>query len=988
MQFLHSIRKNLVILIALAVLPALAILLYTGMEQRHEAIEQAKKNALVLTHSMAQVQIDITKSFQQLLSTLALLPEVQAMDAAACRPIFAGILEHNPDYHNLLLLDLNGDVLVSGKYSTPTNLSDRKHFREALTNRVFAVGEFIVTRIGPTAQAFPFAYPVLDHAGQVKGVLSGAVKLNQFARFHAIATLPEKGFVSLTDNRGIRLLYYPPAETNPVGEPIKQRAWKIASGADNPGIFTLEGSDGTRRLFAFEPVRLQPAAEPYMYVWAGVPESYVLQHADAAIIRNLLLMLLTIASAFMTTWVVGRKTLLAPINNLLGLTRKFAEGQLDARSELSTQKTEFGTLTRAFHDMAETLADNQKVLRESEARFRVIMDSLDALVYVADMETHELLFLNEYGRRTFGDVAGKICWQSIQTGQTGPCPFCTNHLLLDAHGRPSGIYRWEFCNSINQHWYFILDRAIEWIDGRIVRMEIATDITERKQTETRLAEESERLLVTLRSIGDGVITTDTEGRVVLLNPIAEKITGWTQAEAQQQPLPQVFKISSRGNRPGQQLGTDGTLSLLGEGGLTEQAILLDRQKHEKTIACSGSVIRDDSGGKVGTVLVFRDISEQLRTEQELAKIQKLESIGVLAGGIAHDFNNILAAILGNIDLTLRDSSLSEKSQRMLNRALNASFRARDLTLQLLTFAKGGEPIKESASLAEVVIDSAEFVLRGDNVACHYHFPDDLLLVDIDRGQISQVVQNLIINARQAMPTGGIIEVTAANATAAEISSLGLPDDDRLVRLTIRDNGCGIPANILEKIFDPYFSTKQEGSGLGLAISHSIIKKHGGTIEVESTPGEGTLFSIFLPAATVGLAAEVQETCVPSCQGRILVVDDEEIVRNISAAMLSELGHEVLLAEEGRQAIMLYRQNLQQNTPIDLLIMDLTIPGGMGGQEALQQILAIDPQAKAIVSSGYSNDPVMANFADYGFVAAITKPYQLGDMSKLINQLLG
>lgn len=989
MKFFRSIRMSLMVLTVLAVLPALVILLYTGMEQRRESIEQAKRSALVLTHSMAQVQTDMTRSFHQLLATLALLPEVQSMDPEGCQPIFKAILDGNPDYHNLLLIDLDGNVVTSGRYSSLTNLSDRKHFRDVLANRDFAVGEFIMTRIGPSAQVFPFAYPIFDHDGQLKGVLSGAVKLNLFTRFHMIATLPENGFVALTDNKGVRLLYYPVAETNPVGKPIKANAWKIASTAEKPGIFTLNGSDGTQRLFAYEQVRLLPDADPYMYVWTGIPEDYILKPANDALLRNLMLMLLAIFLAFLMTWVVGRRTLLAPINNLLGLTRKFASGQLDARNELRGQGEEFATLTRAFHDMADNLASNQNVLLENEARFRLIMDSLDALVYVVDMDTYEILFLNEYGRRTFGDVSGSICWQSIQAGQTGPCSFCTNPFLLDEHGQPTGIYSWEFCNSINQHWYFIHDRAIKWVDGRIVRLEIATDITERKLTETKLAEESERLLVTLQSIADGVITTDTEGRIALLNPVAEKITGWSQKEAKQQPLPKVFNILSEEKHTGHLDGVDKILSSLDEPGFTEQAILLDREMRGKHIASSVSVIKDDSGNRVGLVLVFRDISEQLRTEEELAKIRKLESIGVLAGGIAHDFNNILAAILGNIDLTLHDPSLSEKNKRMLTRALNASFRARDLTQQLLTFAKGGEPITESASLAEVVIESADFILHGDTVTCRYHFPDDLQMVDIDRGQISQVVQNMILNAGQAMPSGGVIEVTAANATTKEIAKLALSESGQFVRLSIHDHGIGIPANMLEKVFDPYFSTKQEGSGLGLAICHSIIKKHGGTITVESILGEGTVFNIFLPVATTASPRIEQPEIVPNDHcGRILVVDDEEVVRNVSAAMLGELGHEVLLAEEGQQAVEIYRQNLEQDTPIDLLIMDLTIPGGMGGQEALQHVLAIDPQAKAVVSSGYSNDPVMANFADYGFAAAITKPYQLTDMSKVINQLLG
>ncbi|MBS1126655.1 MAG: two-component hybrid sensor and response regulator histidine kinase, partial [Nitrospirae bacterium] len=310
--------------------------------------------------------------------------------------------------------------------------------------------------------------------------------------------------------------------------------------------------------------------------------------------------------------------------------------------------------------------------------------------------TYEVLFINEYGKKIFGEAAGKICWQSLQTGKSGPCGFCTNKYLLDSDGKPGEIYTWDYQNTVTGHWYHIRDRAIQWVDGRIVRLEIATDISERKLAETMLAEETERLAVTLRSIGDGVITTDTQGRVVLINNVAESLTGWNNKEAAGRPLAEVFKIING------------------------------------------------------------------------------ETIGLLAGGIAHDFNNILAAILGNIDLSLLDPSLTVETQKLLEEAAKASFRARDLTQQLLTFAKGGEPIKETASLACVVKDSADFILRGEKVACRYSFPDDLWLVDIDKGQISQVVQNIILNASNAMPNGGIVEVSCENLHSVSSLNIALP----------------------------------------------------------------------------------------------------------------------------------------------------------------------------------------------------------------------
>lgn len=987
---LGSISRNLGFLVLLAVLPALGLVLYTGMEQRRTSIEAAKQDVLLLTHTMAEAQKNITRSSRQILSTLALLPEIQNLAVQASSEIFAAVLEKNPEHHNLVLTDLDGKVLAAGRAFSGVSLADRKHVREALESKDFAVGEYILTRVGASVPVLPFAYPVLDKNGRTKGVLTTVVKLTRFSSFYDGSSLPVKSFVAITDHQGTRLFYYPPKEnTNPVGQSIKAGTWELASNAQEPRIFTREGSDGVRRIFAFEQVRLTPEATPYVYVWAGIPENSILAPADAVLIRNVLIMILATLLALFVSWLLGKSTLISPITDLVAMTRKIAAGDLEFLSAQADKPDEIGTLTRAFHDMAEALLVGQTALRENEARFRLIMDSLDALVYVADLNTYEVLFINAFGRKEHGDIVGKICWQSVQNNQSGPCSFCSNQHLLDADGQPGEIYIWEHQNEVTGHWYYIHDRAIKWIDGRIVRLEIATDITERKLTETKLADETERLAVTLRSIGDGVITTDTQGRVILINPVAETLTGWDSDEAAGRPINEVFNVVNGATRQpcdsplGKVFTADEIIAL------ADYRVLIAKNGPERSISYRGAPIRDKAGEVIGVVLVFRDITAQLRTDQELIKVKKLESIGVLAGGIAHDFNNILAAILGNIDLSLRDANLSERTQRLLTQALNASYRARDLTQQLLTFAKGGQPIKETASLAEVVKDSADFILRGDQVACRYHCCDDLWLVDIDKGQISQVVQNIILNASHAMPAGGIIEVSCENVSSKNSMGIPLAKTVNCVKLTIKDTGIGIPANALDKIFDPYFSTKQQGSGLGLAIAHSIVSKHGGSISVQSTPGIGTIFSVYLPASlhqSIPLA-ESGNADFGRRKARIMVMDDEELVRTLAEEMLSEIGHEILLATDGMEAVQIYQQAMESGSPIDLIIMDLTIPGGMGGKEAVRKILAIDADAKVIVSSGYSNDPAMANFAGYGFCAALVKPYQFNDITWLIGQVL-
>jgi PAS domain S-box-containing protein len=511
------------------------------------------------------------------------------------------------------------------------------------------------------------------------------------------------------------------------------------------------------------------------------------------------------------------------------------------------------------------------------------------------------------------------------------------------------------------------------------------EIDIRFKAEEALAAEKERLAVTLRSIGDGVIATDREGRIVLVNKVAEGLTGWTQEEALGRPLQEVYRLVERHSR-------EPVVDLPGSGrandlrALARQNLLLTRDGRERLAAYRGTPIMDRDSQVVGNVVVFSDISEQEKIEAELLKVRKLESVGILAGGIAHDFNNILAAILGNINLALMSTDPDDRRFNLLSRAEKASLRAKDLTQQLLTFSKGGEPVKLVTSISEIIQDSAEFVLRGSKSKCHYRIPDGLWPVEIDPGQISQVVQNITLNASQAMPDGGIIEISCDNFDNRNRS---VPvTAEHLLRLTIKDSGQGIPPDQLDRVFDPYFTTKKEGSGLGLAITHSIITKHGGQITVASEPGQDTTFTIYLAAASQDDVPERPVACgTARGSGLVLVMDDEEMVREIAREMLIHLGYEVLLAKDGSEVIDYYRQYQQEGCPIDVFLVDLTIPGGMGGRETVEKLRQLDPGVKAVVSSGYSNDPVVANYRDYGFVGVVDKPFQINELAQVIHKVM-
>jgi len=538
-----------------------------------------------------------------------------------------------------------------------------------------------------------------------------------------------------------------------------------------------------------------------------------------------------------------------------------------------------------------------------------------------------------------------------------------------------------------------LQKAHDGLERRVGERtgELQQEIAERRRVEAALADEKERLTVTLGSIGEAVVATDCQGRILVFNPVAEILTGWSAGEAVNRPLEEVLQLHHAKTR---QRRENPVICVLSTGGSIEQSedvVLMSRGGGQRLIDSSSSPIRDRSGQIIGVVLVFRDITEKERTTQELLKARKLESVGLLAGGIAHDFNNILTIILGNISLARILAPLQADVAEALAQAEQAAVRASDLTRQLLTFAKGGVPVKRTSSLGEMIQETSSFVLHGSNVGVQLEIADDLWPANIDVGQISRVIQNLVLNAAQAMPAGGTVRVSAANETLERPSGTAL-QPGRFITITVQDSGCGITPENLPRVFDPYFTTKKQGSGLGLATSYSIIRKHDGDITVQSELGRGTTFRVYLPAALTPVAAsDPVRGAVPSAptvgKGRILVMDDEAPIRDLVARMLQPLGYEVATAEDGAEALRLYETARADGHPFSVVVLDLTVPGGLGGQQTLQRLLTLDPHAKAIVSSGYSEDPIMANYHQYGFAGMVAKPYRLREFSRTLKEVM-
>jgi len=501
----------------------------------------------------------------------------------------------------------------------------------------------------------------------------------------------------------------------------------------------------------------------------------------------------------------------------------------------------------------------------------------------------------------------------------------------------------------------------------------------------QLAREKERAQVTLRSIADGVITTDAEGNVEFMNRHAEEMTGWRLDEVADRPARKVFCVLD--GRTGQEL-SDLLAERQADSRAGEQNVLVARDGTRRLIDDSVAAIPGGAGGTAGTILVFRDVTMKVRKEEELVKWQKLESLGTLAGGIAHDFNNFLAAILGNISLAKQILDPGSKAVARLEAAEKASGQAATLAGKLVTFSKGGKPVRERISLGSVIRDSALLSVHGTPVRCELGIAEDLWTAYADAGQIGQAISNLVINAVQAMPGGGTVRIQGENVILGQ-GEMAYVKPGSYVKIEVADTGVGIPEKNLKRIFDPYFTTRENGAGLGLTTSYHIMKSHGGNLFVRSEHGAGTTSSLYLPASMecVPPVVEAERETAQAGNWKVLVMDDEDLVRDMEIGMLEHLGCEARGARDGSEAIGMYKDAAMGGTPFDLVVMDLNVPGKMGGKEACARLLAMYPDARVIVCSGYSSDPVMSDPSAYGFRGMLGKPFHMEELKRVLERAL-
>ena len=629
----------------------------------------------------------------------------------------------------------------------------------------------------------------------------------------------------------------------------------------------------------------------------------------------------------------------------------------------------------------------EEALRSSRERFKDLTEMLPEGVFETDKEMN-VIYANQ---RAF-DLLG-YSKEDLAQGLSGLNMVIPKerdqvkaNFAMRVKGKDPGTVEYQALKKDGSTFPVLFHASSIMKDGEFSGLRgIVVDITQHKRAEETLRKSEERFRDMFEFSPNSTIITDMEGNIIVCNKqFVELHAAKGGAEAQigrkiteffpEEELPHLFSTIEKMITDRQRQGPV-EFKLLRDNGTIFQAetwctLIYDTERKPEAILAHAY-----------------DITERKQFEEERAKASKLESIGLLAGGIAHDFNNILGSILGNTTLAKMCMDNRSKAERLLSGVEKASLRAKELTQQLLTFSKGGAPVKELSYLPELIRETAQFSLRGSNVLYKTSIPSGLWPVVVDNGQFSQVISNLVINAQQAMPEGGTIHIIAENDSVTSKDSLPIQNGD-YVKICIKDSGHGIPSKHVSKIFDPYFTTKQKGSGLGLASTYSIIRKHDGHIAAESKVGVGTTFHIYLPASSKSeKTMEIIRENKPVYTGKILVMDDDKDLREVIKDALSHFGHEVEVAAGGDEALSAYKKAKKSGKPFDVVIMDITVPGGMGGKETIKKLLEFDPGVKAIVSSGYSTDQVISNYSEYGFCNCITKPFKLVELKEIINKVL-
>lgn len=814
------------------------------------------------------------------------------------------------------------------------------------------------------------------------GILAAQFNLAELSAVIDVLPAEHGGFIALVDKGG-RVI----AHTNRTL--VRQNISLLGNRSVQSAVQGKSGSlvetiDGQKGLASFAPIATNGWA-----VLVFQPEKNAFGVAYRSIGLALGLLVIGVGAISILAYFFLRR-MWQPVRELQQQATRIAGG--DYRVDLAARYEEFVPIADSFSSMVKAIAEREQAMRESEEKYRMLVQNANSIIMRLDQDGC-IRFFNEFAQTFFGyteqEVLGRHVLGTI-VADVGSAGADLRGFVQAALLRPEIVPYHENENmtkSGQRVWVAWTNRPLYDKAGQPCGVLcVGTDITLRKRAQDALATSEQRFATAMDAIREGLWDWQIENNEVYFSPTYYTMLGYEVNEFTPSNDAWFDRVHPDDRGEAERAIRD-CLNGLTEGFEIEFR-MLKKSGEWCWIGGRGRVVaRAADGRAVRMIGTHIDVTERKRLEDERLRSQKLESLGVLAGGIAHDFNNLLAAMLAHVSLVQYRLPPGGENQEDLDAAVNAILRSRDLTRQLMTFTKGGMPVRKPIALHKLIAESAAFVLHGSNCRAELSIADDLRMVNADEAQIVQVLQNLVINAAQAMPGGGIIHVSARNAELAADTFEKLPAGE-YVEISVRDTGSGIPEEIRGRIFDPYFTTKAQGTGLGLASVFAIVGNHGGYVTFSTGEGEGTTFTLYLPAI-IAVAEEIEMTDRPfgSLSGRVLLMDDEPGIAKAIGSFLQELGLDVTRAGDGAKAVEYFAAAFHEQRRYDIVILDLTVPGGMGGREAFQKMQEIDPDIKAIVSSGYSDDSTMADYREIGFQGALQKPYNLADLIAMIRSIL-
>jgi two-component system cell cycle sensor histidine kinase/response regulator CckA len=1106
-----SIRTQIIILIVLMALLPLSMIVYYAVQQQQHDIAEAFDTATLVATQIQNDQRILLAGADQLASAVSILPGVKQHDAATVSTTLAELIRSTPRILNISIMDRSGRIWASGLPVTNTpSYADRRFFINAVATGKPSSGEYTM---GKTLNIpfITFGYPIKDITGAVSDVITILIPLDSYNNLYSGEHARPVSAILLTDHKGTIL--YSSTDSSLVGKQDRPDLFRQMAEEATEGSFEAVGILGVKRLYSYRAVTLNNETRPYMFIRTGLDKDHVLIKSRKGLLVSIGSVLPTMFLMLCLVIYISKRGILDKISALRDAIQRIASGELDIRVCDHVATADFGELGSAVDNMAHRLQQADEARRDSDNKYRELVENANAIILKWDTEG-TVIYFNEFAESFFGFPSSEIVGRSLigtivpETESSGrdlvemirditinPDAYVnnenenirrngervwvswTNHLLLDAGGNKTGILSvgqditWRktiekelqrseqrfrsFVENVNDV-IFALTPAGEfsyvspnWTDAfgydvsetvgrpfapfvhpddvpgcvdfmqrvlgtgrkqsgveyRVKRKDgsyvwyranaspmqdpvtnsltllgIGRDITEMKQVEETLRQSEERFsaafhaspdAISLSRLGNGIYLDVNEGFTVL--------TGYQADEA-------IGKSAIELNLWGSHLDRVQLLLELRESGtVTGKELHFRRKDGSKRVGQMAARVIEINNEPY-LLAIIRDVTEHEHLQNELIKAQKLESISVLAGGIAHNFNNVLTGVIGYISYAKKHLGETDKALQTLEAAEKASYRAAGIARQLLAFSQSGVPVRRPVSLDELIKESVALFLSGSKVKgvvdCPLH-----QTISVDSQQISQAFNNIVLNALQAMPEGGTLTVTSENIALDEINRYKLTPDN-YARIEFRDTGCGISHEDLDKVYDPYFTTKESGTGLGLSTCHTIVTKHGGYIGITSEPGQGTCVTVVLPSAV----EECDETgdepaggVVPG--GSILVMDDDESIRKLAVDILGGLGYTVTTCSDGEEACRLYEESGKAGRAFSLAILDLSVPDGMGGIEAARRILGFYPQARLIASSGYSNDPAIADFRAFGFCGAVAKPYSMDELAGAIRKAL-